>query len=91
MKEALVVMSGLAVIVFVGGELVNNNRDVSTGTRNDVVSCASQLKNNQLKSHYFTLLSREISENEARTLRGECNEAVSRENLETQLEATKVG
>lgn len=91
MKEALVVFGGLAAIVFVGGEFINSNRDVGTGTRNDIIACASQLKNAQTKASFLSPLENGISENDARTLRSSCNETLSNENLAIQLESTKVG
>lgn len=91
MKEAFVVFGGLAVIMFVGGELFNNNRDVSTGTRNIIVDCASQIKNNELKASFLNPLDQGISESDARTLRSKCDEALSKEKLALQLESTKSG
>jgi hypothetical protein len=90
MKEAIVVFGGLAGVIFVGGELVNNNRDVGTSTRNEIVACASQLKNDHLKSNFLVPLNQGISESDARTLRSDCNEVLSKENLATQLNSTKV-
>lgn len=91
MKEAIVVFGGLAGVIFVGGELVNNNRDVGTSTRNAIVACASQLKNEHVKSNFLTPLNQGISESDARTLRNDCDEALSKEKLAIQLESTKVG
>lgn len=91
MKEAIVIFGGLAAIVFVGGELVNNSRDVGTGTRNAIIACASQLKNDPLKSTFLAPLNQGISESDGRTLRSDCDEALSKEKLAIELESTKVG
>lgn len=91
MKEAFVVLSGLAGVIFVGGEFINSSRDVGTGTRSHIVACVSQLKNDQLKSRFLIPLNQGISESDGRILRNKCDEALSKEKLAIQLESTKVG
>lgn len=91
MKEAIVVLGGLAGVIFVGGEFINNTRDVGTDTRNHIVACTSQLKSDQLKSSFLIPLNQGISESDARILRNNCDEALSKEKLANQLESTKVG